>query len=296
VNAPAYPKKKAVTATKHRRSKHRTTDKTVFYNREDLSSAGRIKTKAIEQVFSAIPEGTTDPASYVIKRNGRLFPTEKLTEELRSFIGIELAGDGSITDGVHINKIGFTQEVAFHASSQQPDRRVRPAVTTTQAPIAAHAPVAPRPVAPSGSSLQHDAHRKYFTGEDVRINSSADAVRLCREMLATEDAIDRDKEHFYVLHLNVRSRVTMIEIVSVGTLTSSVVHPRETFRRAIAQGSASIILAHNHPSGDADPSDEDKAVTKLMFEAGRVIGIDVLDHVVFSDSKAFSFRNNKNIE
>jgi DNA repair protein RadC len=75
-----------------------------------------------------------------------------------------------------------------------------------------------------------------------------------------------------------------------------VVHPRETFRRAITQGSASIIIAHNHPSGDVDPSDEDTAVTKLLFEAGRVIGIDVLDHVVFSDSKAFSFRDNKRIE
>jgi DNA repair protein RadC len=123
-----------------------------------------------------------------------------------------------------------------------------------------------------------------------------DAVRLCREMLHTEDAIDRDKEHFYVLHLNVRSRVTMIEVVSVGTLSSSVVHPRETFRRAISEGSYSIIIAHNHPSGEVDPSHEDTQVTKLMFDAGQVIGINVLDHIVFSDSKAFSFRDNKNIE
>jgi DNA repair protein RadC len=150
-------------------------------------------------------------------------------------------------------------------------------------------------VKPSGAGLQNDAHRKYFTSEDIRITSPADAVRLCREMLHTEDAIDRDKEHFYVVHLNIRSRVTMIEVVSVGTVSSSVVHPRETFRRAIAEGSSSIIIAHNHPSGEVDPSDNDNKVTKLMFEAGKVIGIDLLDHIIFSDNKAFSFKDNKSI-
>jgi DNA repair protein RadC len=115
-------------------------------------------------------------------------------------------------------------------------------------------------------------------------------------MLSAEDALDRDKEHFYVLHLNARRRVRMIEVVSVGTLTASVVHPRETFRRAISQGSYAIIIAHNHPSGEVDPSDEDSRVTKLMVDAGNVIGIDMLDHIVFSGSKAFSFRENKYIE
>jgi DNA repair protein RadC len=72
-------------------------------------------------------------------------------------------------------------------------------------------------------------------------------------------------EHFYVMHLDIRSRVKLVELVSLGTLTSSLVHPRETFRRAVMQGSASIIVAHNHPSGAADASDEDMNVTNLLL-------------------------------
>jgi len=84
-------------------------------------------------------------------------------------------------------------------------------------------------MAPSGSTAQNDAHRKYFTNKGIRITSSADAVWLCREMLRTEDAIDRDKEHFYVVHLNTRSKVTMIEVVSVGTVSaSSRIHERHS--------------------------------------------------------------------
>jgi DNA repair protein RadC len=85
----------------------------------------------------------------------------------------------------------------------------------------------------------------------------------------------------------------MVELVSLGTLTSSVIHPRETYRRAIIYGSAAIIVAHNHPSGQPDPSTEDMKVTKLLMEAGRVLGIDMLDHVVFSETRYFSFRDNR---
>ena len=69
------------------------------------------------------------------------------------------------------------------------------------------------------------------------------------DLLLLEDKIDQGKEHFYVMHLDTRSRINMVELVSLGTLTASLVHPRETFRRAVLQGSASIIVAHNHPSG-----------------------------------------------
>jgi len=93
--------------------------------------------------------------------------------------------------------------------------------------------------------------------------------------------------------LDTRSRVKLVEVVSVGTLTSSIVHPRETFRRAIIEGAASIIIAHNHPSGEVDPSDDDTRVTKRMFEAGELLGITLLDHIVFSSEGYFSFRDNK---
>jgi DNA repair protein RadC len=84
----------------------------------------------------------------------------------------------------------------------------------------------------------------------------------------------------------------MVELVSLGTLTSSLVHPRETFRRAVKQGSASIIVAHNHPSGEVDPSEEDTKVTKLLFEAGNILGITMLDHLIIAKGKFYNFRDN----
>jgi DNA repair protein RadC len=85
----------------------------------------------------------------------------------------------------------------------------------------------------------------------------------------------------------------MVEVVSNGTLTSSLVHPRETYRRAIVEGAASIIIAHNHPSGEADPSDENRQVTKNMFDAGQILGITMLDHIIFTKRGYFSFRDNR---
>jgi DNA repair protein RadC len=87
----------------------------------------------------------------------------------------------------------------------------------------------------------------------------------------------------------------MVEVVSIGTLSSSNVHPRETFRRAITEGSDKVIVAHNHPSGEVDPSDDDLKITKLLLEAGQIINIQLLDHIIFSATKAFSFKENKEI-
>lgn len=133
----------------------------------------------------------------------------------------------------------------------------------------------------------------YLKDSKLRIKSAEDTAKVFRDLLMLEDVIEQDKEHFYVMLLDIRSRIKMVEVVFVGTLTSSLVHPRETFRRAIAEGAASIIIAHNHPSGEVDPSDEDTKVTKQMFEAGQVLGITMLDHIVFSKDGFFSFRDNR---
>src|SRR5512133_1110119 len=93
--------------------------------------------------------------------------------------------------------------------------------------------------------------------------------------------------------LDIRSRIKMVEVVFVATLTSSLVHPREAFRRAIVEGAASIIIAHNHPSGEADPSDEDTQVTKNIFEAGQILGIKMLDHIIFTETGFYSFKENR---
>ena len=81
-----------------------------------------------------------------------------------------------------------------------------------------------------------------------------------------------------------------MEEISIGSLNTSLVHPREVFRPAIRKACASVILIHNHPSGDPTPSSEDIAVTRRLYEAGRLLGIEVLDHVVIGDGRFVSFR------
>ena len=108
-----------------------------------------------------------------------------------------------------------------------------------------------------------------------QIRSAVDASTLLHTYLA-----DVDREHFVLLMLNQKNRVIGIHTVSMGSLTASVVHPREVFKVAILANCASILLAHNHPSGDCQPSKEDRAITTRLVEAGRLLGISVLDHVI----------------
>ena len=97
------------------------------------------------------------------------------------------------------------------------------------------------------------------------------------------------RERFVVFWLNSCNKIVGFEIVSEGTLNSSLVHPREVFRGAIVATSASIIVAHNHPSGNPEPSQEDIAITKQLIEAGKILGIPIYDHIIFTDSSFTSF-------
>jgi DNA repair protein RadC len=110
------------------------------------------------------------------------------------------------------------------------------------------------------------------------INSSDDANKLLQSYL---NGVDR--EHFVVILLNRKNGIIGINTVSVGDLSSSIVHPREVFKPAIVAGAASIIVAHNHPSGDPAPSRDDINVTKRLKEAGDILGINVLDHIIIGD-------------
>ncbi len=101
---------------------------------------------------------------------------------------------------------------------------------------------------------------------------------------------DETKEHLYVLHLNTKNQITKTELVSVGTLNAALIHPREVFKAAIKESSHAIILVHNHPSGDTEPSSADKQVTELLKKASAVIQIDLLDHVITGKTGWFSFR------
>jgi len=104
---------------------------------------------------------------------------------------------------------------------------------------------------------------------------------------------DKTREHLMVIYLNARNEMIFKKPMFIGTLNANLVHPREIFQEALKQNAASVILVHNHPSGDSDPSEDDIKVTKRIIEAGKIMGIDVLEHIIITRTKAFSFKENK---
>ncbi len=117
------------------------------------------------------------------------------------------------------------------------------------------------------------------------ITSPEDGVALLMPRLRYES-----KEHFLVVLLNSKNKVLDVEQISEGSLNSSVVHPREVFAPAVLHHAAAILTAHNHPSGDPTPSKEDKDLTNTLVQAGKYMGIPVLDHIIIGDAKYFSFK------
>ena len=118
--------------------------------------------------------------------------------------------------------------------------------------------------------------------KERQIRSSKDAYSIIFDFLG-----DVDREHFIVLCLDVKNQPTCIQTVHIGSLNSSIVHPREILKSAILSNSASIIVAHNHPSEITQPSNEDIEVTKRLEKAAHILGISLLDHLVIS-SKGYS--------
>jgi len=105
-----------------------------------------------------------------------------------------------------------------------------------------------------------------------------------------EDLRDSKKEHFVIFYLDIRNQVIKREIISIGILNASLIHPREVFEPAIRNSTAQIIMAHNHPSDITEPSEEDRKVTKRLVEAGKLLGIDILDHIIVTKTAYFSHK------
>lgn len=122
-----------------------------------------------------------------------------------------------------------------------------------------------------------------YKGRNIR--SPQDAYELIREFLG-----DVDREHFIVLCLDTKNQPTCMQVVHIGSLNASIVHPREVLKSAILSNSASIIVAHNHPSNVSDPSPEDLEVTKRLIHAGDILGVELLDHLILCTD---SFRSLK---
>jgi DNA repair protein RadC len=120
---------------------------------------------------------------------------------------------------------------------------------------------------------------------------------IISQLLSPQDVFDSlkdiresKKEHFLVIFLDSRNQQIHREIISIGTINASLVHPREVFEPAVKHLAVQVILAHNHPSGDLEPSEEDLSVNKRLIEAGKLLGIEVLDHIIVSKTAFTSFK------
>ncbi len=117
----------------------------------------------------------------------------------------------------------------------------------------------------------------------VKFSSSSQVFKVLNDLKSME------VETFLCLHLDTKNTIKALQVVSIGSLGSSLVHPREVFRSAILNGAAGVIFAHNHPSGDPAPSKEDLDITRRLCEVGKLIGIRCLDHIVVGQGRYFSF-------
>jgi DNA repair protein RadC len=122
-----------------------------------------------------------------------------------------------------------------------------------------------------------------------KIHNSTKVAEILQTILNLANHVDRDKEHFFAIGLNSANSIIFIELVSLGILNTSLVHPREVFRFAILKGVAAIVVAHNHPSGNIIPSIQDKEITTKLVASGKILDIPVLDHVIITSDGHYSF-------
>jgi len=123
------------------------------------------------------------------------------------------------------------------------------------------------------------------SGESPLVKTPDDVVSQVRGRLK-----GKKKEYFLALLLDTRNRLIRVAEISVGSLDGSIVHPREVFKEAVSASAASVIFVHNHPSGDPEASEDDTGLTKRLAEAGEIMGIDVLDHIIIGDKKYLSLK------
>lgn len=121
--------------------------------------------------------------------------------------------------------------------------------------------------------------------DNKKISSPKDVYELMKDYLK-----GADREYLVLLSLDMKNNINSINTVSIGSLNSSIVHPREIFKTAILSNAASIILIHNHPSGDTTPSKEDINITYRIKESGKMLGIELLDHVILGDNSYSSLK------
>lgn len=127
-------------------------------------------------------------------------------------------------------------------------------------------------------------------------NRKIHGAQMVRDLLREIGLQDKAGEEFHILYLNIKNQVIGMEMVSKGTLNASLVHPREVFKGALLANAYALILAHNHPSGDVEPSAADKSVTETLVKAGKILDVKILDHVIIGRfGNYYSFRETSSL-
>ena len=129
------------------------------------------------------------------------------------------------------------------------------------------------------TSGRYDVNKKIQCPNDI-FNVAQNVIR----------AGEYAEENLWLITLDTKNNITGIFTVSTGSLNGSIVHPREVFKRAVLQNAASIIICHNHPSGDPAPSQDDVNITKRLYDAGKILGIELLDHIIIGDNRYTSLK------
>jgi len=137
------------------------------------------------------------------------------------------------------------------------------------------------------------SNRAQYKGKEpakkIVVRSPMDAAEQFKEILKAADPHDQEKEHFWVLGLSGKNQtIRFIDLVSLGCLNASIVHPREVFRFAVLNACSSIIVGHNHPGGDPNPSKEDILITRRLEKAGTILGIDLVDHIIITQPAGYT--------
>jgi DNA repair protein RadC len=133
--------------------------------------------------------------------------------------------------------------------------------------------------------------KKRFKQVEKPIQSSIEVGCFFQSILS-----DKDREWLCAIGLDIKGYINYLEVINIGTLNQAIIHPREVFKSAIIANSNAIIMAHNHPSGDVQPSESDRRATYQIGEAGKILGIELLDHLIIAEDKYYSIKENKTYE
>jgi len=127
--------------------------------------------------------------------------------------------------------------------------------------------------------------------QKIKILNSSDVYMVMRHILMRENKIERDHEHVYVVCLAPNNKILNIELVSLGAINETVLQPMQVFRIALIKGAVKLILVHNHPHGDLEPSEGDKDITDRMIQVGNIVNVEVLDHLIITELYFYSFKD-----